>query len=104
MAVLTWNRDDPPKTCRTGKASASDSKMFRTGTFSGDRTDLPNRKVWKLSPKSFERYSEVVRKNIVPALGAAILSKLRPMQISDSYARALADGRRDGAGGLSASS
>jgi len=40
----------------------------------------------KLSPKSFERYSEVVRKNIVPALGAVILSKLRPMQISDAYA------------------
>jgi Phage integrase, N-terminal SAM-like domain len=56
----------------------------------------------QVSPKSFERYSEIVRKNIVPALGGVMLSKLQPVQIAQAYGRALADGRRDGAGGLSA--
>jgi hypothetical protein len=47
-----------------------------------------------------ERYSEIVRKNIIPTLGAVLLTKLRPAQISEAYARALASGRRDGKGGL----
>ena len=56
-----------------------------------------------ISPRTHERYGEIVRKNINPLLGAVILTKLRPMQISDSYARALSTGRRDGRGGLSPS-
>jgi integrase len=55
----------------------------------------------RVSPKSHERYSEIVRKNIVPLLGALPLSKLRPVDISSSYAKALAGGRRDGSGGPS---
>ena len=51
-----------------------------------------------ISPRTHERYGEIVRKNINPLLGAVILTKLRPMQISDSYARALSTGRRDGRG------
>jgi integrase len=56
----------------------------------------------QLSPRGFERYAELVRKNLVPALGAVHLTKLRPAQIADTYTKALASGRRDGKGGLSA--
>ena len=55
----------------------------------------------QISPRSFERYSEIIVKNIKPAIGAVILAKLRPAQISTLYDKALAGGRRDGAGGLS---
>lgn len=54
-----------------------------------------------MSPKSHERYCEIVRKNIVPLLGDAILSKLEAMAIAEAYARARVSGRRDGTGGLS---
>jgi integrase len=54
----------------------------------------------QVSPKSHERYCEVVRCSIVPLLGAIPLSKLQPVTISGAYARALASGRRDGTGGL----
>src|SRR5277367_2838463 len=55
----------------------------------------------RVSPRTHERYCEIARKNIVPALGGALLSKLRPDQISRSYTKALESGRRDGSGGLS---
>jgi integrase len=54
----------------------------------------------QISPRSHERYCEIVRKNIIPALGAVFLNKLRPAQISAAYSKALASGRRDGKGGL----
>jgi integrase len=54
----------------------------------------------QVSPKSHERYCELVRCSIVPLLGAIPLSKLQPVTISAAYARALASGRRDGKGGL----
>jgi integrase len=55
----------------------------------------------QISPKSFERYAGIVRQNIKPLLGAVILNKLKPAQISEAYAKALASGRRDErAGGL----
>src|SRR5262249_52364532 len=54
----------------------------------------------QVSPRTHERYCEIVRKNITPTLGAIYLTKLRPAQISDAYAKALASGRRDGTGGL----
>jgi Phage integrase, N-terminal SAM-like domain len=57
-----------------------------------------------VSPRTFERYEETVRNNIVPLLGAALLSKLRMMTISGVYAKALISGRKDGKGGLSARS
>src|SRR5262249_2046475 len=56
----------------------------------------------QVSPKTHERYEQVCRKNIVPLLGAVLLSKLRPVQISEAYTKALASGRRNGSGGLSA--
>ena len=57
----------------------------------------------QVSPRTYERYGEIVKKNIHPLLGTVILTKLRPMQISDAYAKALSGGRRDGRGGLSPS-
>jgi integrase len=54
----------------------------------------------QVSPRTHERYCEIVRKNIVPALGAVFLDKLRPAQISAAYSKALTSGRRDGKGGL----
>ena len=58
----------------------------------------------QVSPKTFERYCGVVRGNIVPALGAVLLTKLQPAQISEMYAKALNGGRKDGKGGLSPAS
>jgi integrase len=55
----------------------------------------------QISPRTFERYCEIVRKNIVPALGCIVLNKVQPPQISQAYTKALANGRRDGRGGLS---
>src|SRR5918997_974901 len=54
----------------------------------------------QVSPRTHERYAEIVRKNIVPMLGAIPLTKLKPVHISDAYSRALSSGRRDGKGGL----
>lgn len=55
----------------------------------------------QISPKSHARYSELARKNIAPFLGSVVLSKLRPAAISAAYSKALTEGRRNGAGGLS---
>ena len=55
----------------------------------------------QVSPRTHERYGQIVRNNIIPLLGAALLSKLRPQAISTAYAKCLSDGRRDGTGGLS---
>ena len=55
----------------------------------------------QVTPRTHERYTEIVRKNIAPALGAIRLTVLRPAQIAGAYAKALTGGRRDGKGGLS---
>jgi integrase len=55
----------------------------------------------QVSPRTHERYSEIVTKNIVPLLGQAKVSKLSAVQITEAYATALESGRRDGKGGLS---
>jgi Phage integrase, N-terminal SAM-like domain len=56
----------------------------------------------QVSPRSHERYAEIARKNLVPLLGGLKLTKLQPAHISQAYGKALASGRRDGTGGLSA--
>ena len=56
-----------------------------------------------VSPRTHERYGELVMKNLKPLLGALLLTKLRPMQISGAYAKALSSGRRNGHGGLAPS-
>jgi integrase len=55
----------------------------------------------QVSPKSHERYSGIGNQNIIPALGAVLLTKLKPAQISAAYSEALTSGRRDNSGGLS---
>ena len=55
----------------------------------------------RVSPKTHERYEQVCRKNIAPLLGAVLLPTLKPTQISEAYAKALASGRRKREGGLS---
>jgi integrase len=55
----------------------------------------------QLTPHSFERYSGVITKNIIPAIGNMALAKLQPVMISQTYGKALESGRRDGTGGLS---
>ena len=54
-----------------------------------------------VAPRTFERYQEIARKNLVPLLGQTVITKLRPEQIAGAYAQALKSGRRDGTGGLS---
>ena len=54
-----------------------------------------------VSPRTHERYEQIAIKNIAPLLGAKILSKLQPIDISEAYGKALENGRRDGKGGLS---
>jgi integrase len=44
-----------------------------------------------------------VSKNIKPLLGTVLLTKLRPLQISEAYAKALSGGHRKGKGGLAPS-
>lgn len=55
----------------------------------------------QVSPRSHERYAELVRTHIVPLLGGVLLTKLHSAQVPEAYAKALASGRRDGKGGLS---
>jgi len=56
----------------------------------------------EISPKSHERYSEIVANFIVPALGNLPLVKLAPSHIQEAYNKWATTGRRDGkTGGLS---
>lgn len=55
-----------------------------------------------LRPKTFERYDQIVRHHLIPALGHHPLLKLQPLHVSAAWSKGLAQGRRDGTGGLSA--
>lgn len=55
-----------------------------------------------VSPKTFERYSEIVELHLIPALGQIPLAKLRLDNINSAWAETLKTGRRNRAGGLSA--
>ncbi len=54
------------------------------------------------APRTSERYQEIVRIHLIPALGSIPLLALRPQHIQQYYARDLESGRRNGKGGLSA--
>ena len=54
------------------------------------------------APRTAERYEEIVRVHLVPALGSLPVIALRPEHIQRYYTKALKSGRRDGKGGLSA--
>lgn len=51
---------------------------------------------------TLEGYRIIVERHLTPALGAIVLSELRPTHLQGYYAKALKEGRRDGGGGLSA--
>ena len=55
----------------------------------------------KVSPKTYERYQEMIDGHIRPALGSHLLPKLAPLHVQTFYGCALAKGRKDGKGGLS---
>ena len=55
-----------------------------------------------VSPKTHERYSQIIHQNINPKLGQHPLSKLKPLHIQAFYSECLLNGRKHGAGGLSA--
>lgn len=55
-----------------------------------------------VSPKTFERYGEIVRHHLSPTLGRHQLRALRADHVQEAWTKALASGRRDGKGGLSA--
>ena len=57
-----------------------------------------------VSPKTCERYREIIDGHIKPALGSYMLPKLAPLHVQAFYSHALALGRKDGKGGLSAQS
>lgn len=53
-----------------------------------------------VSPRSFQRYAELSRKNIVPLLGALKITEIKTHDIALAYAKAIESGRVDGKGGL----
>ncbi len=56
----------------------------------------------EVSPKTHERYGEIVDGFLVPELGALPISKIAPTHIQAAYTKWAAEGRRDGKpGGLS---
>ncbi len=54
-----------------------------------------------VAPKTYERYAAIIRSQIVPEIGSTVLPRLSPLHIQSMYSRALANGRKDGKGGLS---
>jgi integrase len=55
----------------------------------------------EVAPKTHERYSEIVRNFLIPALGNLSLAKLAPSHIQNAYNGWVSGGRRDGKeGGL----
>jgi integrase len=54
----------------------------------------------QVAPRTHERYGEIALRSIAPLLGNVLLPKLRAVQISAAYCKALAEGRRNGTGGL----
>ncbi len=58
----------------------------------------------KVSPKTYERYEQIVTNNILPVLGENKLDQLRPIHIDGAWSKLLKEGRIDGKGGLSAQS
>lgn len=47
-------------------------------------------------PRTFERYSSIVERHLIPAIGSIPLVRLQPSHIQACYARSLTDGRLDG--------
>ena len=54
-----------------------------------------------VSGKTFERYAEIVRNHLEPAIGNLPLPRLQPLHVQECYSELLKSGRKDGKGGLS---
>jgi integrase len=54
-----------------------------------------------VSPKTHQRYEELLLKNVAPVLGSVTLNKLTAAKIDATWTHLLESGRRDGKGGLS---
>ncbi len=54
-----------------------------------------------VAAKTYERYEEIIRNHLVPALGHHKLPRVQPLHIQEYYGKALDEGRMDGRGGLS---
>ncbi len=55
----------------------------------------------KITPKTAERYRELLENQITPYIGAAALQKLKPADVERWHATLKTSGRKDGHGGLS---
>jgi integrase len=55
----------------------------------------------QVSPKTLERYDQLINNNIVPVLGEQRLDRLRAVHIDGAWSKLLREGRKDGKGGLS---
>jgi integrase len=58
----------------------------------------------RLKPGTIDMYRRTVRTHVVPRIGAYRLTQVDPMTLNQLYADLLADGRKDGKGGLSSAS
>lgn len=54
-----------------------------------------------VSPKTLERYEQLITNNIVPILGHHCLDVFKTIHIDNAWSKLLKEGRRDGKGGLS---
>ncbi len=54
-----------------------------------------------VTPRTVESYHGIMKRHLVPALGALPLTQLKPHHLQGYYAQALSKGRADGNGGLS---
>ena len=59
---------------------------------------LPTKRA-QLRPSTFSSYKNNIELHVLPSLGAIRLQKLQPEDLDTFYARLLADGKRNGAGG-----
>lgn len=55
----------------------------------------------QVSPKTLERYEQLISNNIVPVIGEQRLERLRAIHIDGAWSKLLQEGRKDGKGGLS---
>src|SRR5215471_6169317 len=56
----------------------------------------------RITPKSVERYRELVNNQIIPHLGEKLLQSLKPIDIETWHNTLIASGRKDGKGGVCA--
>jgi len=56
------------------------------------------------APRTYQGYEYIIREHLIPSLGKITLDKLKPYHIQNYYSEKLANGRKDGKGGLSARS